>query len=75
MDDLEIERIIQEMDDRELNEFTARQVYGIYKLAYSNQSRITTLEKRGNKTMGLIGGFGTFVGAVITSIVSFFVNR
>lgn len=75
LSDLELEKLVKGMNDRELMEFTARQVYDVCNLAGSNQRRIMILEKRGNKIVGIAGAIGTFIGAVISGIISFFVRN
>ena len=75
LDDLELERRLANMSDRDLLEFTARQTYDVCNLAGSNERRIVSLEKRGNKFMGSIGIVGAFIGAVIVSVINFFVSK
>lgn len=75
LSDLELEKHIQGMNDRELLEFTARQVYDVCNLSASNERRIVGLESHRNKVAGIAGSLGTFVGAGITAAINFFVNR
>ena len=75
IDDLEVEQRIKEMNDRQLMEFTARQCYDIISVASKHGKRITVLERRGNKIMGIVGGIGTFVGAVIITVFNYFAGR
>jgi len=75
LDDLELERRLANMSDRDLLEFTARQTYDVCNLAGSNERRIISLEKKGNKFMGSIGIVGAFIGAVIVSVINFFVSK
>ncbi len=72
IDALELEKQLQAMNDRELSEFTARQIYDLSGIAHLNQHRIVSLEKRVTKAIGLVGTFGTFVGAVIVSLINYF---
>lgn len=75
LNELELEEHLREMSDREIIEFTARQTYDVCNLASSNERRIVTLENKGNKVTGIVGGAGTFVGAAITTLINFFVNK
>ena len=75
INDLQVEQRIKEMNDRELMEFTARQVYDVCSIAGNNTKRIVSLERRGNKIMGIIGGVGTFVGAIIVAVINYFAGR
>ena len=70
--DLEFERRIGELNDRELLEFTARQVFETRKIVGSNTKRIHGLEGRSRKAFAFSGGAGTFVGGVIVGIISYF---
>ena len=63
------------MSDRELSEFTARQTYDVCNLAVSNERRIVLLENRGSKFMGSIGLVGAFIGAIIISVINYFMGR
>ncbi len=65
LNDLEFDKQIKEMDDRELMEFSAR-------LGYSNAIRISSIEGQRRKALGLTGGLGVFVGGVIVGLVEFF---
>ena len=75
LDDLELEKRLASMSDRDLLEFTARQTYDVCILSGSNERRIILLEKRDNKFMGSIGIVGAFIGAVIVSVINFFVSK
>ena len=75
LNDLELEERISSMSDRELSEFTARQTYDVCNLAGSNERRIISLEKKGNKFMGSIGIVGAFIGAIIVSVINYFVSK
>lgn len=63
--DLEVEERIQEMSDRELLEFTARQVH-------NHSKRIAALESTRRKVTGTWAGIGTFVGAAVVAAINFF---
>ena len=75
LNDLEFEQKIQQMNDRELLEFTARQTYGACLLAADNKKHINNLEKRDRKAFSLVSGLGAFFGAAVAVIVDFFIRR
>ena len=75
LDDLELERRLANMSDRDLLEFTARQTYDVCNLAGSNERRIISLEKKGNKFMGSIGLVGAFIGAIIVTVINYFTGK
>lgn len=68
LNDLEFDKQIKEMDDRELMEFSAR-------LGYSNAIRISSIESQRKRTIGLTGGLGVFIGGIIIGIVEYFRSR
>jgi len=68
LNDLEFDKEIKAMSDRDLMEFTA-------KLSYGNTIRISTLEGRSKRTMGFIGGIGAISGAAIASVLDYFIRR
>ncbi len=68
LNDLDFENTIKEMDDRELQLFTAR-------LAYSNSIRLFNLENVTRKRLGLVGGIGVFVGGIIIGAIDYFSRR
>jgi len=75
LNDLEYEEKIRRMNDRELLEFTARQIYDIYTLTEDNRKRIEALERIDKKAFSIVSGLGAFVGAAIAVIVDFFVGK
>lgn len=75
LNDLEFEQRIQQMNDRELLEFTARQMYDVCLTVNNHDSRIGTLENRDKKSFGLASGIGTFIGAVIVAIIDFLTRK
>ena len=68
LNDLEFDKHIKEMDDRELMEFSAR-------LGYSNAVRISSIESQRKKALGLTGGTGVFVGGIIIAAMEYFRSR
>jgi len=75
LNDLELEREIKGMSDRQLSEFTARQVYDISILSTDNRDRIRTLEKRGRKYYGISGGIGATITGIVIGVIEYFRNR
>ena len=68
----EFENEIQDMSDRQLSEFTAREVYKISATSTKHGQRITALEGRDRKHFGLAGGIGTAIGAGVIAVVNYF---
>lgn len=68
LNDLEFEDHIKNMSDRELMEFSAR-------LGYSNTIRITSLESRGKRTMGAMGGVGALIGAFVMGALDYILRK
>lgn len=75
LNDLEFEQKINQMSDRELLEFTARQTYDVCILAADNKRRITTLETQNHRRAGFVGGFGALIGVAIASVADYFMRR
>ena len=73
--DFEIERHIKMMNDRDLLEFTARQVYDVCGIVNKHGLRLHSLEVRGNKITGIAGGIGTMIGAAVVAVINWFVDR
>ena len=68
LNDLEFEKQIKEMSDRELMEFSAR-------LGYTNCIRIQSLENRSKKAMGATAGIAGILGVAIASVIDYFLRR
>jgi len=75
LNDLEFEKEITNMTDRQLLEFTARQTYDVCILAGKNEKRIAKLENRNLKLNGIIGSIGALIGASIMSGIDFILRR
>ena len=75
LNDMEFEQKIHQMGDRELLEFTARQMYDVSLLAADSRKRIDTLEKRDRKAFSVTGGLGAFFGAAVAAITDFLIRR
>lgn len=77
-EEMEFEQHISAMNDRQLLEFTARQVYSVQRLCPVHGERISELEKadkNDKKRLGITGTIsGTIVGAVI-GLVDYFAKR
>lgn len=68
LDDLTFEQQIAGLNDRELMEFTARQVFGMAKGCSDHETRIQSLEGRGPR-MRAVAGIGGFAGSVIAGAI------
>lgn len=68
LDELEFDQKIAGLNDRELMEFTARQVFAMTKMCHNHGDRITALEGRGSG-LKAAGGFGGVVGGTIAGLV------
>ena len=75
MEGLKLEEHLRGMSDREVLEFTARECYQTAKLVGFNSIRITKLEKRSNKIIGLAGGIGTTIGAMLVGVIDYLIRR
>ena len=73
--DLEFESLIKEMDDRELQEFTARQVYEVCSTVASHGKRLFAVERKGNRVIGAAGATGAFIGGGLIAIINYFTGR
>jgi len=63
---------IKRMEDRELSEFTALQVYETCILVQKNDKRITTLENRDKRWAGIGAGIGAVFAVLFYAILNFF---
>ena len=75
LDDLEFESQIAKLGDRDLMEFTARQVFETRKDVRSNSGRIKTLEDRDKKAYGKVSGISGAIGIAIGSAILFLINH
>ncbi len=74
--ELDFEKRIGEMQDRQLLEFVARQTFEITGKCRGYDKSIATLETRDRKASGVIGGISGTVTAIIISIINYFgINR
>lgn len=75
---LEFERSIQSMSDRQVLEFTARQVYTMQLLCPIHEDRLVKLEnldRNGKKVIGISGGIGGIIAGIIIAVVNYFTGR
>ncbi len=75
LNDLEFEQRIGELNDRELSEFTARQVFESRKDIQSNTRRIKTLEKKSNKIIAITGSASSMIGGAIVALINHFSGK
>ena len=78
LDELEYNRLIKGLSDRELQEFTARQLYDIKIIAFTNTERIGVLEKRDvslRRAGGIGGAIGSAIGAGVVCAVNYFTGK
>ena len=75
LNDLEFERIISGMGDRDLLEFVARQNYETCIRCDSHNKRIISLENDNRKISGITGGISGTITGVIIGVISYFTNR
>ncbi len=74
-EELEFEQHIAGLNDRELIESVARQTYDLKKTCPVHSRRIEALESRTKKEMGVSGGIGVGIGAVIAGVIEWFIKR
>ena len=75
LNDMEFERSINQMSDRDLLEFTARRTYEVCLLAAENKKRIEKVEASRLKTNGITGGVAGGIAAGIISAVNYFLGK
>ena len=71
LDDMELENRITSMPDRELSEFTAREVCKANRRIDTNCKRLDSLESRSNKFTAGIASLGVFIGGIIVGVVEY----
>ena len=73
--ELDFEKRITEMPDRQLLEFVARQTFEITGKCKIYDMKITSLESGDRKVSGIMGGITGTVVAVIIGVINHFINR
>ena len=73
--ELEFEKRISGMADRQLLEFVARQNYETCIRCEQHDTRITSLETDNKKISGIAGGISGTITGVIVGLISYFTNR
>ena len=73
--ELEFEKRINGMADRQLLEFVARQNYETCLRCEAHDKRITSLENSNKKISGIVGGVTGTVTAIIISVINYFVGN
>jgi len=75
LNDLEFEKRISNMDDRDLLEFVARQSYETCIHVEKHSNRIMALENQSKKISGIFGGIAGLISAIIVGIINYFVRN
>ena len=65
LDEASFENQMRGMTDRQLSEFTARQIFDLCKICATHTVQITQLQGRDKKAFGAVGGIAAFVGTAI----------
>ena len=73
--ELDFEKRISKMPDRQLLEFVARQNYETSIQLGKHSSRITSLENQSRKISGIFGGIAGLISAIIVGIINYFVRN
>lgn len=72
LNDAEFESRVRGMSDRQLSEFTARQLFDHCQQNALSDKRITDLEGGSRKLSGITGGVTALVTSVVIGIISYF---
>lgn len=72
--ELDFEKRIGEMKDRQLLEFVARQTFEIIGKCKTYDKKIASIENGDRKTSGIMGGITGTVTAIIIAIINYFIN-
>ena len=73
--ELDFEKLISGMKDRDLLEFVARQNYETSLRCPRHDSRIAALENQNKKISGIVGGITGAITGIIIGIINYFTNR
>jgi len=75
LNELDFEKRISGMGDRDLLEFVARQNYETCIRCEKHHTRITALENQSKKIPGIFGGIAGLITAVVVGIINYFVRN
>ncbi len=75
LDEMEFEKQLSSMKDREIIEFTARKVYRSSLLLTSHEDAIEKLKQRDAKALSIGGTVGGTIGASMAAIVYWILTR
>ena len=73
--ELDFEKRIGEMPDRQLLEFVARQAFDTNNRCTNHSTRLITLETGNKRASGIVGGISGVIMGTIVGILNYFVNR
>ncbi len=73
--ELEFERNISALPDRELLEFVARQNYETCIRCEKHNARIVALENQSKKISGIAGGIAGLISAIVVGVINYFVRN
>ena len=75
INEAEFENAIRTMSDRQLTEFTARQIFDVCKNCAVQSARLDVLEGRDKKFVGVVGGVGGVLGGAIIAVLNWLSSR
>ena len=75
INELDFEKRIREMADRQLLEFVARQTFEITGKCRTYDAQIASLEAGNRRASSVIGGITGTITAIIIGIINYFINR
>lgn len=70
--ELDFEKRISEMPDRQLLEFVARQAFDTNSRCTNHTSRLITLESGDKRQSGIVGGISGAITGVIIGVINYF---
>ncbi len=73
--ELDFEKRIKEMEDRQLLEFVARTSYDICQQCVREDKRITALENGDRKQSGIVSGVTSLITSVVIGVITYFTTR
>ena len=75
LDEMEFDKRLKEMPDRQLLEFVAHQTYEVCRDVTLQEQRITSLENVNKRAFGITGGISAILGGAIIAVINYFFNR